>query len=146
VSDTGTRGDCILLGRTTAGMVLLARTGVGEVELAYDDDLEEAGEKIIRWWCGGNWDGQRRFSERFPYPAQAVEDLLARVVNGGHCKRCGRTTIVGAKVPRLCCFVLHADDVDDVDSYRYLRSCESNLGPSRSERRASARRRKGRRS
>lgn len=113
------RGDLMLMGRTAAGMALLGRTGVREVELAYDDDGP------VRWWCGGNWNGTRKFSEHFPYPAQAVEDLLSRVINGGMCARCKCTTVVGVILKGdYCCFTLLADDVDDETSYRYVRTCE----------------------
>lgn len=117
-----THGDHMLMGRMVAGVALLGRTGVGEVEIAYDDEL--ADPETVMWWCGGNWKGTRMFSRHFPYPAQAVEDLLGRVVNGGFCTRCKRTTVVGVEVPGLCCFMVEADDVDDEQTYRYVRTCE----------------------
>lgn len=119
----GTRGDRILLGRVTAGLELLGHSGVGQVELAYDDDLP-AGPAPVLWWCQGNWNGIRVISEHFPYPAQAVEDLLGRVLNGGQCLRCQGTTIVGVEVPGLCSFLLHATNVDLDGTYRYVRSCQ----------------------
>lgn len=116
------RGDVMLLGRMLAGVKILERSGVREVEIAYDDDLPEP--TPVQWWCGGNWGGTRKFSERFPYPAQAVEDLLARVMNGGSCTRCNQTTVVGVEVADYCCFMLTADDLDDESTYRYERTCE----------------------
>lgn len=118
MTTTPTRGDRILLGHVIAGMELLGRSGVRNVELAFDDDGP------VLWWCGGNWNGTRAYSERFPYPAHAVDNLLSRVINGGQCRRCSRTTVIGVDVEGLCCFQLHAGDVDDEQTYRWMRSCE----------------------
>jgi hypothetical protein len=112
----------MLMGRMLAGVDLLGRTGVGEVEIAYDDDLPEPA--TVLWWCGGNWKGTRMFSAHFSYPAQAVEDLLSRVINGGGCTRCKRTTVLGVEIEGYCCFMLEAAAVDDDQSYRYVRTCE----------------------
>lgn len=120
--EEGTRGDRMLMGRMVAGFALLARSGVNEVEVVYDDEL--APPETVMWWCGGNWNGTRMFSRHFPYPAQAVEDLLGRVLNGGQCTRCGATTVVGVQVAGFCCFMLAADDLDFDVSYRYERTCE----------------------
>lgn len=112
------------MGRMVAGIEVLGRSGVTEVEIAYDDDLP--GPASVLWWCGGNWRGQRKFSEHFPYPAQAVEDLLGRVLNGGTCVKCGKTTVLGVEVGGYCCFMLEAAEIDDDQSYRYVRTCEVN--------------------
>ncbi len=111
----------MLLGRTTAGISLLGRTGVGSVEIAYDDDHPPR----VDWHAGGNWNGTRVFSEKFPYPAQAVEDLLSQVLNGGECGRCGETTVVGVEVEGFCSFILTTTDIDDEGAYRYVRTCET---------------------
>lgn len=121
---TDRRGDLMLLGRVTAGIELLGRSGVQSVELAVDDDRQD-GTVPVLWHCGGNWSGTRVFSEHFPFPAQAVEDLLSRVINGGGCARCGETTVIGLAVPGFCCFNLHAGDLDDTSTYRYVRTCEA---------------------
>ena len=113
----GARGDLMLMGRTLAALDLLGRTGVGEVEIVHE-------ESPVRWWVGGNWGGTRAFSEKFPYPAHAAEDLLARVVNGGRCGRCGQTTVVGIAADDVCWFMLATKDLDHPGTYRYLRSCE----------------------
>lgn len=118
----GTRGDRMLLGRVVAAIELLGRTGVGEVEFAYDE--EDAYPEKVLWWAKGNWRGTRVYSAHFPYPAQALEDVLSRVINGGKCARCGQTTVVGVAVDPYCCFILTAQDVDDDQSYHYMRSCE----------------------
>lgn len=115
----GTRGDRMLFGRVNAVLALLPRSGVTDVEFAFEEEMPP------RWWAKGNWSGTRVYSaEGWPYPAQALEDLLGRVLNGGTCARCGRTTIVGIIVEGLCCFTLAATDLDDPDSYAYVRSCE----------------------
>src|SRR5882724_313855 len=112
------RGDLMLLGRTNAGIALLGHSGMTRFELAYE-------ENPIQWWAEGNWNGTRVFSQKFPYPAMAVEDLLARVLNGGQCGRCHRTTVVGIIVDGdYCCFTLVAEDLDDDGKYRYIRTCE----------------------
>lgn len=123
----GTRGDRMLLGRMLAGMELLGRSGVGQVELAFDEDLPKESPTPVLWYCKGNWGGTLVISEHFPYPAQAVEDLVGRTLNGGHCRRCDRTTVVGVILdgPDYCCFTLTADNVDDEQSYRYVRTCEA---------------------
>lgn len=111
------RGNAILMGRVEAGVELLSRTGAKEFELT-----QEQGP--VQWWAGANWGGTRMFSERFPYPAHAVEDLVERVVNGGSCTRCRETTVVGIMLAGYCCFTLTAGDVDDPQTYRWVRSCE----------------------
>lgn len=111
----------MLLGRVTAGVELLGRTGVRDVEIAYDEE----GPEGVLWWCGGNWNGHRVFSEHYPYPAHAVEALLTKVVNGGKCARCGDTTVVGMVLSgNYCCFMLLADNVDDEQTYAWKRTCE----------------------
>lgn len=123
MSTTGTRGDRMLFGRLIAAVELLTRTGVGDVEVAYDED-DHFPDKVL-WWAKGNWDGTRVYSAHFPYPAQAVEDLLAKVLNGGMCRRCQGTTVVGVIIDGpYCCFTLTAGDVDEDKSYRYVRTCE----------------------
>lgn len=114
----------MLLGRVTAGMELLGRSGVSSVELAFDDDRDDDTAPVL-WHCGGNWSGTRVFSEHFPYPAQAVEDLLTLVINGGGCARCGSTTVIGLTAEGFCCFNLTAADLDDTTTYRYVRTCEA---------------------
>lgn len=121
---TPTRGDQILMGRFLATVELLGRTGANEFEIQYDDDRNSQTAPIL-WWAGANWKGHRVFSEHFPYPAQAAEDLLSRVVNGGLCTRCKRTTVVGVLIEGLCCFALQATDVDEPSSYRWVRSCQA---------------------
>jgi hypothetical protein len=131
-----TRGDRILLGRVVAAIELLGRTGVSDVEFAYDE--EDAYPNKVLWWAKGNWKGHRVYSAHFPYPAQALEDVLSRVINGGTCGRCGRTTVVGVLLDgEYCCFTLTAQDVDDDQGYAYVRTCEaaSTRGPNRAERR-----------
>lgn len=132
---TGTRGDRILLGRVIAAVELLGHSGVQDVEFAYDED-ERYPEKVL-WWAKGNWDGIRKYSAHFPYPAQALEDLLGQTLNGGMCARCRKTTVVGVILDGpYCCFTLTADNVDDEQGYRYVRTCEAANGPSRATRRA----------
>lgn len=130
---TGNRGDLMLVGRTVAGVELLGRSGAEAFELAYDDDHKPR----VDWWAGANWRGHRVFSEKYPYGAQAVEDLLGRVLNGGLCTRCERITVLGIVTPQpkrsklrppdkvgYCTFILHATDLDDPNTYRYVRDCE----------------------
>lgn len=123
-SEAGTRGDRMLLGRVIAAVELLGRSGVGDIEFAYDENPAYP-DKVL-WWAKGNWDGIRKYSAHFPYPAQALEDLLGRVLNGGLCARCRRTSVVGLILdgPHYCCFTLTADNVDDEHTYRYVRTCE----------------------
>jgi len=110
----------MLMGVVTAGMAVLARTGVKSAEIAYDDD---GFVMPVIWRASGNWSGHRVYSNEHPYPAGAVEELLAKVLNGGRCKRCDGTTVVGVTIPGYCCFTLHARDVDDPGTYRFTRSC-----------------------
>ena len=117
----GSRGDLMISGRVVAGMDLLMRSGVRNVELAYDD-IEE--EPKVHWWAEGNWNGHRVFSTYFPYPAHAVEDLLGKVINGGQCTRCGQTTVLGLDVLGYCCFWIEVGDIDDPQTYRYVRTCD----------------------
>lgn len=124
MSKAGTRGDRLLLGRLVAATELIQRTGATEFEIAYDDETGYDRVPVV-WWTTAKWNGQRLDSEFFPYPAQAAEDLLSRVINGGLCKRCEKTTVVGLVVDGCCSFVLHAGDVDDDQTYRYVRTCES---------------------
>lgn len=122
----GTRGDRMLLGRVLAAVELLGHSGVTDVEFAYDE--HQSYPENVLWWAKGNWGGIRKYSAHFPYPAQALEDLMARVVNGGQCVRCGGTTVVGVILDgRYCCFMLTAKDVDDEQSYVYVRSCEAGV-------------------
>jgi hypothetical protein len=124
----------MLLGRVLAAVELLSRTGVKDVEFAYDED-EHYPEKVL-WWAKGNWGWTRKYSAHFPYPAQALEDLLGQTLNGGMCARCQRTSVVGVVLDGpYCCFTLTAKDVDDDQSYRYVRTCET-AGPNRAARRA----------
>lgn len=121
------RGDLMLEGRVLAGFELLGRSGVQSVELAFDDDRDDETAPVL-WHCGGNWSGTRVFSEHFPYPAQAVEDLLTRVINGGTCGRCRATTVIAVAADGFCCFQLTAGDLDDPSTYRYVRTCEVSGG------------------
>lgn len=115
---TENRANQMLLGRLLAGIDLLGCCGADGVEVAHDEDP-------IQWWVGANWGGHRVFSERFPYPAQAIEDLLSKVVNGGLCVLCGNTTVVGVMLDGpYCCFGLIAKDPDDPASFSWVRSCE----------------------
>jgi hypothetical protein len=111
----------MLLGRVLAAVELLSRSGVTEVEFAYDED-EHYPDKVL-WWAKGNWDGIRKYSAHFPYPAQALEDLLAKTINGGQCARCKRTTVVGVVLHDYCYFLLTALDVDADQTYAYVRRC-----------------------
>lgn len=113
------RGDLMLLGRTTAGLALLGRSGARAAEVAYDDD-----GPTVKWRATATWQGTKVWSEDFPYPAHAVEDLLSRVLNGGQCTRCERTTVVGVVAEGFCCFVVTAANLDNPESYRYTRTCE----------------------
>lgn len=124
-ADDGSRGDRMLSGRVLAGLDILARTGVKSAEIAYDDD---GFVMPVVWRASGNWNGHRIFSNEYPYPPQAVEELLSRAMNGGHCLKCNRTLILGVIIPGYCCLTLHASDVDDDTSYRYVRSCEKEEG------------------
>ena len=117
------RGDLMLMGRMLAGMDVLKYSGVNSLEIAYDDDRSDDQVPVV-WWAEGNWGGQRVFSQMFPYPAHAVEDLLSRVLNGGRCRRCGQTTVVGVDADGFCCFRLACTDLDEPSTWRYVRSCE----------------------
>lgn len=118
---TPSRGDQMLFGRVNAVLAILPRSGVTDVEFAFEDD-----SGTPRWWAKGNWSGSRVYSaEGWPYPAQALEDLLGRVMNGGTCTMCGRTILVGIIASGYCCFTLAARDLDDPETYAYVRSCEA---------------------
>ena len=119
----GRRGDWMLVGRAAAGTELIARTGATGFEISYDDDVPGDATRVD-WTAQAKYRGTRVISQRFPYPAQAVEDLLSRVLNGGLCQRCHRRTVVGILHDDYCCFSLLAMDLDDPGSYRYVRSCE----------------------
>lgn len=110
----------MLAGRTFAGMVVLEQSGVSMLKLEYDDIKADPG---VRWWCEGNWNGHRVFSTFFPYPAQAVEDLMASVINGGLCLRCKRRMVVGIATKDYCSWALSSTDLDDPNSYEWSRSC-----------------------
>lgn len=117
----------VLLGRVLAAVELLGSSGVDDVEFAYDKD-DHYPEKVL-WWAKGNWAGTRKYSAHFPYPAQALEDLLGCVLNGSACTHCGRTTVIGVLLEgAYCSYMLTATDVDDSHTYRYLRSCEADDG------------------
>lgn len=118
----GSRGDVMLVGRVMAGIQILEHTGIRDFRIEHQE--VEEGDTTVRWWAEGHWTGTRVFTNFYPYPAQAVEELLAQVLNGGHCQRCDRTTIVGMEHVAFCSFTLHADDLDKPATYRYIRSCE----------------------
>jgi hypothetical protein len=123
-SQGSTTGDHMLMGRVLAAVELLGHSGVKDVEFAYDED-EHYPEKVL-WWAKGNWGGTRKYSAHFPYPAQALEDLLSRVLNGGMCGRCRKTSVVGVVLDGdYCCFLLTAKDVDDSHGYEYVRTCQT---------------------
>lgn len=115
--------DYMLLGRTTAAIDLIGRTGARLFELAFDDETGHSRMPVM-WHASARFKGARVSSQAFPFPAQAAEDLLARVIDGGQCKKCERTTIVGVEIDGYCCFMLQAGIIDDEKSYRYVRSCE----------------------
>ncbi len=117
------RGDIMITGRMAAAMAILQRTGARSAEVAFDDD---GFVMPVVWRASANFDGHRVYSFEHPYPSGAAEDLIGKVMNGGTCKRCNRTMVVGINVPGYCSFILHADDVDDEKTYRYVRTCESD--------------------
>lgn len=121
-TEAGGRGDLMLLGRLLAVVDVLGHTGAREIEIAHQ---EECGEpEPIMWHVTALYKGTKMWSHHYPYPAQAAEDLMARVMNGGHCKRCNRDIVVGMDAHGFCCFTLTAADLDEPKSYRYIRSCE----------------------
>lgn len=129
------RGNLILMGRLLAAVDQLAHTGMTEFEIRYDDDLGDLNPVEVLWIAEGNWKGTRVFSAHFAYPAQAAEDLMAKIINGGMCTSCGKTTVAMVDIPGYCARLLTATNVDDDKSYRYVRKCGAHDGPSREQRR-----------
>lgn len=125
MADGPTRGDQILFGRVNAALDLLSRTGVTDVEIAYNGDDDGTPTSPVQWWAKANYGGHRVYSHPwYPYPAQAIEDVLAQVINGGTCARCRKTAVVGAVIDGYCWMILAAANVDDSESYGYIRACE----------------------
>ena len=120
---SGTRGDRMLMGRFLAAVDQLAHTGMTEFEAAYDDELGELSPVEVLWRCEGKWQGTRLFSAHFSYPAQAAEDLLGRVVNGGLCTSCRNVVVIGLSIDGYCSRTLVATDIDDEHTYRYVKTC-----------------------
>jgi hypothetical protein len=118
------RGDLILTGRLVAAVELIGHTGARGFEIAFDDECG-APEKVM-WHATATYQGAKVWSRHYPYPAQAAEELLVKLMNGGLCKKCGLTTVVGLDTHDLCCFGLCCSDIDDPQTYRYLRSCEAS--------------------
>jgi hypothetical protein len=119
----GTRGDRMLLGRTLAAIEQLGRAKATDVEFAFDDETGSEHVKVV-WWAKANFGGTRLYSQYYPYPAMALEEVLARAVNGGACTSCGAPTILGLRADGYCSRTLVAEDIDDPSTYRYGRSCE----------------------
>lgn len=118
--------DLMLTGRTFAALDLLAGIhGLSSLELGYDDDT--GCERVpVLWWAKAQFRGRAHFSEHYPYPAEAAEDLLHRLGNGGVCRACGKTILIGVLTPdpNICERLLACDDPNVPESYRYHRICD----------------------
>lgn len=126
---TPTRGDLFLTGRTFAALDLLAGIhGIQNVELGYDDDT--GCERVpVLWWAKATFRGRSHFSEHYPYPAEAVEDLLHRLGNGGVCRSCGKSILIGVLTPDpdICERLLTCDDPNVPETFRYRRICDHKV-------------------
>ena len=72
-----------------AGLTLCGRSGAREVEFGYlDDDVPIAD---ARWWAKAQYDGARLQVENLPGPAEAIEALARKILEGGECTHCQET-------------------------------------------------------
>lgn len=113
------------LGRLTAGIAVLGKTGATATNIEHNDEKEWPTKIGQRWKVTAELHGREVESAWYPYPDHAVTDVLGQVLNGGGCLRCGRTTVVDVRMPGFCVFELHTDDFDDQTAYEYRRSCET---------------------
>jgi hypothetical protein len=90
--------------RLLAAIDLIGRTGAHSFEVGFDDD-----QTPTTWWAQARYSGRLMFTDDEPDPLHAVEQLLLRIVNGGRCTHCRRTTTVGASpIPFKCAYVITA--------------------------------------
>lgn len=90
--------------RLLAAVDLIGRTGAHSFEVGYDDD-----HTPTTWWATARYRGRVLFVDEEPDPLHAVDELLRRIVNGGRCTHCNRTTTVGpSPIPFKCAYVITA--------------------------------------
>ncbi len=73
--------------RMTAGIDLLARTGMQQFQLRYSDD-----EEPTIWMAVALYDAKRWDCAAAPNPVEAVMRLCEKIVDGGECAHCHKPT------------------------------------------------------
>lgn len=100
--------------RANAAIDLIGRTGAADLEIGYlhDDVPTEQAD----WWATARYRGSRITVEHKRSPGHALDSLLARLLNGGQCRWCGRNvTNRKSASPKLCRYRLDGD--------HYVRGC-----------------------
>ncbi|MBD3784600.1 MAG: hypothetical protein IE926_16895 [Micrococcales bacterium] len=106
--------------RAMAGLDLLRRTGVRELQFRFSDEPAP-----VLWLAYGEWPQGRLVAAAFD-PGAALLQLVERAVDGGTCKHCRRPTVFLAHVtdstplPGMCAYQW------DPELAVIRRSCEGN--------------------
>lgn len=123
--------------RLTAAVELVGRAAARSLELGWtDDDGPRPGE----WYASAFYRGTRVTVEHQDGPAEAVENLAFRLLEGGQCVHCGRPTVIDG-------FRLASGEPGCIfrrEGQHWLRGCDQSHGPppaglNRAQRRRQAR-------
>jgi hypothetical protein len=89
--------------RVLAATLLVGHTGAVAFEFGYAND-SAVKVQDAEWYASAQYRGARVFVEGYPHPADAAEALARRLVEGGTCTHCGKTTTMSPQAnPRRRC-------------------------------------------
>lgn len=88
--------------RIVAATLLVGHTGAKAFEFGFAND-SAARVQDADWYASAQYRGARVIVEHFTHPADAAEALARRLVEGGTCTHCGRTTTMSERSSRRRC-------------------------------------------
>lgn len=100
--------------RATAAVDLIGRTGATDLEIGYLHD--DVPTDQADWWATARYRGARVTVEHKRSPGHALDSLLARLLDGGQCRWCGREVTNRRSAGRRHCRYQRIGE-------RYVRGC-----------------------
>ena len=122
--------------RLLAAVDLAQRVGATSVEFGHTGDDADVPLDSVTWWAHAQWRGRRQVVEGQASPWEAAEALALALIEGGRCRRCGRSiTARPAKLLGRCLWRRNAAT--------WVRGCDGGAGqiapPNRAARRRARR-------